>query len=159
MARKNKALTERINGWSIGRVEGNYRHVGVVNKRVKHSPPVDALTPRNEHALLQCLGRWVFLVSELTTGVRATFEMSLRSSRDSAEEEGGEIKKRAKIAVNRNESVSTDGRDIVNNKSKTNVCEVVKTYWAFIYVLLGIVKCKSGNCVISRVISQRAGKF
>ena len=96
---------------------------------------MDAFTLRNEHALLQCLGRWVFLVSNLATGVRATFEMSLRSSRDNAEDGGGEMKKRAKIAVNRNESMSTDGRDIVNNKSETNVCEVLKTYLALIYFL------------------------
>jgi len=75
-------------------------------------------------------------VSKLATGVRATFEMSLRSSRDNAEDGEGEMKKRTKIAVNRNESMSTDGRNIVKKKrSKTNVCEVVKIYLALIYFL------------------------
>lgn len=43
-----------------------------------------------------------------TTGVWATFDMNLRSSRDNATEGQAGMRKRTKMAVNRNESMSTD---------------------------------------------------
>jgi hypothetical protein len=82
-----------------------------------------------------------------TTGVWATFDMNLRSSRDNATEGQAGMRKRTKMAVNRNESMSTDDSLVWQKDFKRMFVKIWKNHGLYIFAC-------DGNYVISKVISQ-----
>ena len=68
------------------------------------------------------------------TGECATVLMSLRSAKDKAMDGEGKTRLRTKIAVIRNESMSTDGM-FFDRKLKRNVCDARGTLASFLYEL------------------------
>jgi hypothetical protein len=144
ITRNIQTLTSALENVSRGKL---YRQVGVVRKRVKHSPPVVAFLVKNlqasEHVFEECPLPFLLIV---TRPKSATWWMRLRSAGLKFDDRvGGITKQRIYIAVNKIQSIVRRGRGS-EEQMKRNNGGVMKAERILYSLRNGCLPCQPRQC-------------